>query len=355
VARYLLLDRSPRLGDDVRHRQPEVALGPTRQVPRKPTRAALRQRRQDDLVDRLAAQDLPDRGNGVRLTHLAVDLGAQSAQPEQLLMEPLPRGRPAQLLRRGLGPPFGRIRYPRCGSSWSSGVAGTSTWKWQGPAPCAREAAPEAGHHQGSDWPPRGTDARSSPPAAAVSRSIDPRIRTWNVPPDQLGRYKAAGARRGELLAAPVLDGLGQHPGHGGACLWNRAKAPSRSWRKSHGLSASRTGMRSNTAVPPREPQPKEGAHWHRRCSAGRPHPAAGVQPQTSSLSGCVQANQGLKISDQRLRWSGPVQWAWEELNLRLHPDRKRPAWVGRWQPAWVEMDVRRVWGPASVRQPGSG
>jgi hypothetical protein len=109
--------------------------------------------------------------------------------------------------------PLCRIWYPRCGSSWSSGVAGTSTWKWQGPAPCAREAAPEAGHHQGSDWPPRGTDARSSPPAAAVSRSIDPRIRTWNVPPDQLGRYKAAGARRGELLAAPALDGLGQHPG----------------------------------------------------------------------------------------------------------------------------------------------
>jgi hypothetical protein len=51
--------------------------------------------------------------------------------------------------------------------------------------------------------------------------------------------------------------------------------------------------------------------------------------------------------------WSD--RWAWEDLNLRLHPDRKRPPWVGRWQPASVEVDVRRVWGPASVRRPGSG
>jgi hypothetical protein len=38
-------ERSRGLGDDVRHRQPEVALDPTRQVPPKPTRAALRQHR----------------------------------------------------------------------------------------------------------------------------------------------------------------------------------------------------------------------------------------------------------------------------------------------------------------------
>jgi hypothetical protein len=49
----------------------------------------------------VAAKDLLDRGNGVRLTHLAVDLGP-TGQPEPLLMQPWP---PNPALRRALDPP----------------------------------------------------------------------------------------------------------------------------------------------------------------------------------------------------------------------------------------------------------
>jgi hypothetical protein len=42
-------------------------------------------------------------------------------------------------------------------------------------------------------------------------------------------------------------------------------------------------------------------------------------------------------------------------LNQRPHPDRKGPAWVGRWQPAWVEVDVRRVWGRRRSGSRGQG
>src|SRR5215203_2796079 len=38
-----------------------------------------------------------------------------------------------------------------------------------------------------------------------------------------------------------------------------------------------------------------------------------------------------------------------------METDRKRPAWVGRWQPASVEVDVRRVWGRRRSGSRGQG
>jgi hypothetical protein len=82
-----------------------------------------------------------------------------------------------------------------------------------------------------------------SPRSAPTPRPCRPaRVETRSKRP-ALGGQAAGSARPKRWRPAP---------GRGGACLQNRAKEPSRSWRKSqYGLSASRTVMRCNTALPP--------------------------------------------------------------------------------------------------------
>jgi hypothetical protein len=101
----------------------------------------------------------------------------QSTQPEQLLVQPLPRGRPAQLLRRGPGLPFGRILVDpvrlelvdRGRRHEDVEVAGSNLHAL---AKLLQELVTTKGligHHEVPTHHPH--------PAAAVSRSIDPRIR----------------------------------------------------------------------------------------------------------------------------------------------------------------------------------
>jgi hypothetical protein len=49
----------------------------------------------------------------------------------------------------------------------------------------------------------------------------------------------------------------------------------------------------------------------------------ADPQAQTSSLTGACEVIVILRQTIQRFRWSEALLWAWEDLNLRPHPERR--------------------------------
>jgi hypothetical protein len=131
----------------------------------------------------------------------------QSTQPEQLLVQPLPRGRPAQLLRRGPGLPFGRILVDpvrlelvdRGRRHEDVEVAGSNLHAL---AKLLQELVTTKGligHHEVPTHHPHPSSG-----CQPEHRPAHPRLK----PPSQSTRsLQAAAAGRAKLSAAPALNG----------------------------------------------------------------------------------------------------------------------------------------------------
>ena len=77
--------------------------------------------------------------------------------------------------------------------------------------------------------------------------------------------------------------------------------------------------MRCNTAVLARA-WTKESAELANDLLSRVVHGDGCESAQAASRSGSIHSTRPCNTDDQRLRLSGLVWWAWEDLNLRPHP-----------------------------------
>jgi hypothetical protein len=108
----------------------------------------------------------------------------------------------------------------------------------------------------------------------------------------------------GKLLVAPALDGGGQHPGVVALACRTAPRSPPDRGARATTDSRHRAQLCAVTPLCRPSASADERRYRRRRCSAGACRQAAGVQPQTSSLFGCVQASRDPKTNDQHFRWS---------------------------------------------------
>jgi hypothetical protein len=158
---------------------------------------------------------------------------------------------------------------------------------------------------------------------------------------------------RGRTLVSRGVGG-GPGPGVGGQRQPRvPAEQPGRPGRRASAVAygcAVGTGAGCSARLPRRPPRGRRGpggdhGAWSSWCLLPgwtSPEDPVGVPAGMACGPSAAQAgSQRSRLAAGSALTCGYGLWACQDLNLGPHPDRKRPPWVGRWQPASVEVDVR--------------